>query len=345
MAADDRDEGQREGLRQLALGFIPAQLVHVAARLGVADALADGPREVPALAAAMDADPDSLARLLRALRVIGIVTEPEPRVVALTDLGQPLRADHPASLRSMILLYGDEATWRAWGALTHSVRTGETAFDHVHDEPAFDHFARHPALSRTFNDAMVEGTRRIAPAVAEVHEFSRHRVVMDVGGGRGTLLAAILQATPTLRGVLFDTPEGAASAADLLTDAGVAERCRIETGDFFERVPDGADCHVLKSVIHDWDDQRSTTILDNCRWALPDDGRLLLVEPVLPERVEEPEAAGIVMSDINMLVNTGGRERTEEEFASLLRGAGLELVGVSPPLPGSQLRVLEAAVV
>ncbi len=335
-------EEARAELRRMALGFMPAQILHAAARLGVADAIADGATEVGDIAVATDADPDALHRLLRGLAGLGVVRETGAGGFELAELGQPLRADHPGSLRSMVLLFGDEMVWRAWGALPHTVRTGETAFDHVAGEGTFEYFARHPELSEIFNRAMVAGTRRIAADVADAYDFSRFGTVVDVGGGNGALIAAVLSATPRLQGILFDTPEGIGSARELLGDAGVADRCRVETGDFFEDVP-GGDVLVLKSIVHDWDYARATAILRNCRRALADGGRLLLLEPVLPERVDTAEAARIVMSDINMLVNTGGRERTADQFRTLLGAAGFDLVDVTPPVGDSQLRIIEAA--
>lgn len=294
------------------------------------------------LAHAVGADPDALHRLLRALAVLGVVQEVAAGRFALADLGQPLRADHPKSLRSSVLLLGDPATWHAWGALTHSVRTGDPAFDHVQGEPVFDYFARHPDLSGVFNRAMGEGTRLIAPELPRMYDFAGVGTVVDVGGGNGVLLAEVLRAAPDAAGVLFDIATGVAGAAEVLRHAGVADRCRIVAGDFFESVP-GGDILLLASILHDWDDQRCTTLLRNCRRSIAAGGRLLALEAVLPLRVDTPGATSIVMSDINMLVNTGGRKRTEVEFGRLFDAGGFDLVEVLPPLGGSQVRVLVAA--
>ncbi|WP_157248691.1 methyltransferase [Nonomuraea typhae] len=321
-------------LSRMAFGHTTAQIVYAAVRLGVPDLLAEGPMPAAELADATGADPETLGRLLRALVALRVLDEPEPGRLALTPVGRPLCAGHPRSMRAAVLLLGDPATWRAWGALTYGVRTGETAFDHVHGLPLFDYLGRHPELSAIFNDAMREGTSVLAAEVPKVCDLSGARQVVDIGGGAGALLAAVVAAVPQARGILFDTAEGGAGAPEALRRAGVDGRCSVVAGDFFASVPEG-DLMLLKGILHDWDDERCVTLLRNCRASIAPGGRLLVLEPILPE-------AAAVMSDIAMLVYTGGRERSREEYRELLAAGGFELTGVTAPLGGSGIRVLLA---
>lgn len=328
-------------LSRMAFGHMTAQILYAAVRLGVPEVLATGPVPAGKVADAVGCDPAGLARLLRALMVLGVVDEVTPGQVVLAEMGQPLRADHPRSMRSSVLLLGHPATWRAWGALADGVRTGEAAFGHVHGKPLFGYLADDCELSGVFNTAMCEGTGPIAAAVPRAYDFSGARTVVDIGGGNGTLLAAVLAAVPTARGILFDTAEGAAGAAGTLRRPGLTGRCRVAAGDFFAAVPEG-DMMLLKGILHDWDDQRCVTILRNCRRSIAAGGRLLVLEPVLPDRLEGTEAAAAVMSDIAMLVYTGGRERSEAEFRALLADGGFGLTEVTPPVAGSSIRILVA---
>jgi hypothetical protein len=324
------DDPHRPLLQQLIFGFFPSAVLSVAARLRIPDLVADGPKSSDDLAAATDTDPPSLYRLLRAMAYLGLLEETAPHRFGLTDMGALLRSDVPDSMWATTQLFCGEHVWRAWGDLMAGVQTGRPSHERGIVAEPFVEFAEDPERSRSFNQAMSEGTRQAAPGIIEAHDFGRFRTLVDVGGGDGTLLAAILAATPGLRGVLFDTAAGLAEAHDRLSAAGVEDRCEVVAGDFFESVPDGADAYLMKSVIHDWDDERCVTILKNCRQAMNDGGRVLMVEPVLPP-VAKPSFGrlGVVMSDLNMLLNTGGKERTEDEFAALLRVAGFELAAVS----------------
>jgi SAM-dependent methyltransferase len=328
-------------LFRMAFGHTTTQILYAAVRLGVPDALADGAMPADKLAHALDCDPDGLTRLLRALVVLGVVEEVPPAHFVLAGAARPLCADHPRSMRSGVLLLGDPATWRAWGALTEGVRTGGPAFDHAHGTGLFDYLADHPDLSVVFNKAMRDGTSWVAPAVARAYDFSAAGTVVDVGGGNGALLAAVLDAAPAARGILFDTAEGTVDAEQTLARPGLAARYEIETGSFFDAVPAG-DVLMVKGILHDWDDQRCLTVLRNCRAAIAPGGHLLVVEPVRPDRLDTAEAAEVVMSDIAMLVYTGGRERSRPEYETLLASAGFTLVGVTPPLAGSATRILIA---
>ena len=333
----------RERLLTLVRGYRISQAIYVVTRLGIPDLLADGPREVDGLAHATGSHPSSLRRVLRFLAAVGVLDKVGPDRLALTPVAAALRTGVPGSLRPTVLLLLDESHWRPWGHLFHTVRTGETAFDHVFGMGTFDYFARHPEAAAIFNEAMTEGTRWAAPAVIAAYDFARFQTIVDVGGGNGTLLAAILAATPGLRGTVFDLAMGVAGARRHLEAAGVADRCQVVEGDFFvQPLPSGADAYLLKSVIHDWDDERSVAILENCRRAMPAHGKLLLVEPVLPASVLRSEAhQRMVMSDLNMLAVAGGRERTEAEFRALLRSAGFGLTAVAPAAAPSIYSVIE----
>jgi SAM-dependent methyltransferase len=306
------------------------QAVYAAAALGVAEAMGEVPRPSAAIADDVEADPGALHRLLRALAVVGLVRESEAGF-ALTPLGACLRADAPGSVRGWALLMGGRMCWSAWGRLADSVRTGECVPTLEGAQSTFDYMRGFPEESAIFDRSMVELTRRVAPLVAGAYDFGRFRSLVDVGGGHGALLAGILRAHPTLRGVVFDQEHCREGALRLLGDAGLAERAEFAGGDFFESVPRGADALILKSVIHDWDDARSAAILRRCRKALDGGGRLLLLEVPFPERVAaRPEDAMSVFSDLNMLVMAGGRERTEAEYRALLESAGFRVERVHP---------------
>ena len=312
-------------IQDLVYAYMPAQILGVAARLGIADELADQPRTVTELASATETHLPSLRRLMRALGCLGIVIESESDTFALAPAGRQLRTDVPDSVRASVRLFTSDEVWRSWGELEYSVRTGKVAWDHVVGMSVFDFMARHPEQSGTFNDAMADRTRVVSPQIVSSYDFSRFDTVVDVGGGDGALISAILAATTAVRGVLFDRPAGVADAAATLHAAGAADRCEIVAGDFFVAVPDGADAYLLKTVLHNWDDEQCVEIMRNCRKAMRDNGTLLVIERVLPHRIESSEARRAVFMDINMMVNTEGRERTEAEFRSLYTAAGFEL--------------------
>jgi len=344
MTEDTTRDELRPLLQQLIFGFFPSAVLSVAVRLRIPDLVADGAKSSEHLAAATSTHEPSLFRLLRALAYLGILEATEPKRFGLTDLGALLRSDVPDSMWATTQLFCGEGVWRSWGDLMAGVQTGKPSFERGIGLDPFAEFAENAEASKNFNQAMSEGTRREAPAIIESYDFSQFRTLVDVGGGDGTLLAAILAATPGLQGMVFDTPAGLAEAHIRLADAGVDDRCQLADGDFFESVPHGADAYIMKSVIHDWDDERCVTILQNCRRAMDAGGKVLIVEPVLPPVVKPSFARlGVVMSDLNMLLNTGGRERTEDEFASLLRSAGLELNAVVRLPKPSTTNIIESA--
>jgi SAM-dependent methyltransferase len=343
--ADDTDDALRPLLQQLIFGFFPSAVLSVAVRLRIPDLVAGGPKSSDELADATGTHAPSLYRLLRALAYLGILEEKEPRHFGLTDMGELLRSDVPGSMWATTQLFCGEHVWRSWGDLMAGVQTGKPSYERGIGSEPFTEFAENPEAAMNFNQAMSEGTVREAPGVLASYDFAQFSTLVDVGGGDGTLLAAILAATPGLQGILFDTGPGSAEAPRRLGDAGVDDHCQVVQGDFFDAVPEGADAYIMKSVIHDWDDDRCVTILSNCRRAMKADGKVLILEPVVPEEVKPSFALlGVVMSDLNMLMNTGGKERTEGEFAALLRAADLELTAVSRVPKPSTLSVIEGVV-
>ncbi|MGH2354048.1 MAG: methyltransferase [Chloroflexota bacterium] len=319
-------------------GYRSTQMLFAAAQLGIADRLADGPLQSRALAGMVGADEAALRRLLRGLVNVGVLTEDAGGRFGLTPVGAALRTDVPGSQHAWAIWEGG-MSYQAWGALLYSVQTGRAAFDHVFGRPFFAHFAAHPEAGDGFNRAMAGYSAAIATAVAQGYDFSPFRTVVDVGGGHGTLLAAVLRAYPHLTGVHSDLPSVAAGAEPWLAAAGVAGRCRIVSGDFFAAVPGGGDVYLLGHIVHDWDDAQAVRILRNCRTAMAGHGRLLIVEKHMPE----PMTEGAVPpgTDVNMLVLTGGRERTDAEYRALLAAAGWRLERVMPTR--SMASILEAS--
>jgi O-methyltransferase/methyltransferase family protein len=315
---------------ELVFGAMAAQTLFTAAHLGIADRLGDDERAGADLAADVGADPLALTRLLRTMAALDLLSETAPGRFALTESGQFLRTDRPDSMHSFVEMYGDPAVLAAWRELDHAARTGETTFDRVFGTGFFGYLAEHPELSARFNAAMREGTAITAQQLPNTYDFSNVRVVADIGGGDGTLLSAVLAGNPHLQGILFDTAEGLAQADATFKDAGVADRCQTRVGDFFREAPGGADLYMLKSVIHDWDDDRCHTILSHVRSVTPDDGRLLIIERVLPPTVDGTVPPQTYLSDLNMLVNVGGRERTRTEFERLCADTGFRLTSITP---------------
>jgi hypothetical protein len=304
-------------------GIHISRAVYVAAALGVAELLAAGPMTDLELAHATQAHRPSLYRVLRLLAALGLFNEGPDRSFSLTVVGDRLRADAPASMRSWAMLVESSGGVRAFDPILETVRTGRAGLDIAHGMPLFEFLSQHPELAGGFDAAMSERTAAFAPSVADRYDFSSLRTVVDVGGGKGTLLAAILRAQTHLRGVLFERPAPAAEAHEVFRAAGVSGRCEIASRDFFDAVPTGADANVLANVVHDWDDARAAHIVRNCRHAMADGGRVLVVERLIADN--PVDAVPVLLSDLNMLVFTGGQERTNVEYGRLLADAGLVL--------------------
>lgn len=320
---------------EMANSMIMAQVVNVAARLGIADALRAGPRDLAELAAAVGAQPGPLRRVLRAMVCFRLLREPRTGTYALTPLGELLRSDLPDSTRSMVLMCCDSSQWRAWGGLLENVTTGATAFQRELGVRVYDYYLSHPEVGENFHRTMTENTKTVAHSILEADDFGAAGTIVDVGGGSGLLLSLILAAHPQARGILFDTELGVQGAEENLKEAGTANRCTIVTGDFFTKVPTGGRTYLLKDILHGCDDERGLLLLRRCREAVPHDGRLVLLETLLPETMPEegpldPADSGAVFMDLTMLVTTGGQQRTEGEFAALLDRAGFAPDGVTP---------------
>ena len=324
-------------LRRMIVGYRLSQALHVVAKLGIADLLAEGPISVDNLAAATRTDRRSLYRVLRLLASEGVFEESEPRRFALTPLAAPLRSDAADTLRSRAIFEGEEWNWHPWGNLLLSVRTGDSGFAQTYGIGTFDFLKEEPTAAASFDQLMADQTRPWALAVTEAYDFAGIERPVDVGGGYGALLTAILQAHPRMRGVLFDLPHVVAGAKPKLEAAGLADRCEVVAGDFFETAPQGGDAYILKHVLHDWDDAQCAKLLGHCRRAMPDKGRLLVVE-ILISPGNKPDYGKYL--DLNMLVMTQGRERSESEYRDLFQSAGFSLSRVVPT--GSELSILEA---
>jgi hypothetical protein len=309
-------------LRELINGYQVSQAIHVAATLGLADLLADGPRSADELAAQTNTHAPSLYRLMRALAAAGVFHEDDERRFSMTDVGGHLRSDASGSQRGWAAFIGRPYQFATWSHMLHSIRTGENAFEHVHGTGAWEYRSEHPEESAIFDAAMTSVTRRTNDAVLAAYDFGVFETIVDVGGSRGVLLAALLKRFPAMQGVLFDLPHVVAGADEVLEHAGVAERCRVVAGSFFDGVPDGGDAYVLKAIIHDWDDERATEILRACRQAMHAEAKLLVLERIVAPPNEGSDGK---FSDLNMLVSLSGRERTEDEFESLFAAGGFRL--------------------
>ncbi|MCA1558446.1 MAG: acetylserotonin O-methyltransferase, partial [Acidobacteria bacterium] len=255
----------RTAMTRMIHGFMISQAIYVAAKLGLADLLANGPRTSDELACATSMHAPSLYRVLRTLSALGVFTETEPKLFSLAPLGETLRTDAEGSLRPLAICMGGQCNWQAWGDILHSIKTGESAFEHVFGTGFFQHLDRHPDNARMFLEAMNCCASLYNEAVVAAYDFSRFEKIIDVGGGQGKLVTAILKANPSTRGILFDTPNQTPSAQRFFEQQEIADRCETITGDFLESVPEGGGAYLLKHIIHDWDDQRAIGILKNCR--------------------------------------------------------------------------------
>ncbi|MCP5527083.1 MAG: methyltransferase [Verrucomicrobiales bacterium] len=335
----DHPPTPHERVMQLLMGKLAGQALTQIAELGVADELAHGPRTAAHLAEALDANEDALYRTMRALAAMGFFTESPGRVFANNANSETLRSAGPGSLRAFARWIGEETSWwKAWGNLSYSLRTGRPGAELAFDGTTFEFLGRNPRVTEVFQGAMSDLSAAAARAVAEAYDFGGLTRIVDVGGGHGTLLAAILSSQPDATGTLFDLPEVIAGAGAALEATGLSGRIQQVAGDFFEGVPAGADAYLLKHIIHDWDDDRCIRLLEHCRRGLNPGGRILIIEQVLGDG---PGSVQAKLADLEMLVMTpGGRERTGAEFARLLRRAGLEMQRIV--LTGSPVCVVEA---
>jgi SAM-dependent methyltransferase len=314
-------------------------VIHVAVKLGIAELLRDGPRPLAELAKATGADERALGRLLTALSTIGICEKPGEDVYALTEMGAGLDGAAEQSFKAWAILEAEMLAKR-WSGLLETVMTGKTAAELQGFSSSFELMGRSPEDVEKFNAAMTELTRLVTPAILRAYNFSDISHLMDVGGGSGELLGAIAQQNPKMRGTVFDLPRCAEAAGKHLRQIGVSDRVEFVAGDFFKSVPEIADAIILKSIIHDWNDARSVSILRNCREALPDGGKLLLVERLMPEKpAATDEDKAHAMSDLNMMRGPGGCERTERQYRELIEQGGFALAAV---YPAGRFNVIEA---
>lgn len=311
-------------------GILVGYAIHAAVKLGIPDALGLESMESEQLAAKIGAHPRSMFRLLRAMVALDLCTETDGKF-SLTAEGSCLRAEAPYSVRNSALRAGGMVA-AAWSELGQSVRVGRTFYElHGHGVGAFDWLARNPAEAQTFFRASSEACHLQASRHVAAYDFTPFPTIMDIGGGQGELLATILGAAPNSRGILLEQPATLDGARELLTRAGVIGRCQLVGGNFFDAIPEGADLHVMRGVLHDWDDERALKILRNSRRALPKHGRLIVIDRIMPEPVQ-PSAShqAVTMADLSMLVQTGGGERTEAEFRAVLQKAGFRLARAVP---------------
>ena len=324
----------------MATAFWSSQAIYAVVQLGIADQLGRDARSADEIAEAVGADPCATYRLMRAAASLGVVAEDSTHRFVLTPMGEPLRAGGADSMRAVILSLG-QFSFRGWQGIVDSVRTGRPAFDAIAGMPFFDYLEQDEARAALFADAMRAQTLMSHVALTNAYDFSNHECLLDIGGGTGSLLEHVLAAHPRMQGILLDRPRVIDAARSRWRESPLSGRVRLEAGDFFDRVPDGADVHALAMVLHDWDDARGLTILENCRAALRPGGVLLISELMIP-----PGNAPFFgkLLDLDMLVCFGGRERTEAEYRSLVERAGFSVARtVSAAGTASALSVMVAS--
>ncbi len=315
-------------LMQMVMGYWVSQSIYAAARLGIADLLKSGEQSYQHLAAITNTNEQALYRLLRALASVRIFAETTPGTFAMTPLATFLQSGTPGSVRNVAIMMGDREHYSSWGNILHSIQTGESAFDNLNGMNIFEYYAQNPAPAAIFDQAMTGFSEMEGAAVVAEYDFSSVRTLVDVAGGHGSLLVSILKSQPQMRGILFDMPDVIERATPQIAASGVGDRCQLEAGSFFESVPVGADAYILKHIIHDWDDERACAILQQCHRSMTDDGRVLVVEHVIPNG-NEPFVGKLL--DVNMLVMCpGGKERTASEYRALFDAAGFELTQIVP---------------
>lgn len=315
-------------LAQMSMGFIVSQAVSVAAKLYLADHLAGGAKPVAELAKLTETDESSLYRLLRALSSVGVFQKNADKTFSNTPLSEFLRSDHPESFRSAAQMICEPEHWNSHGNLLQSVKTGEISFEYTFGMPIFPYYAQNPEPAKVFDDAMTSFSTAIAKAVAATYDFSQFKTIADIGGGHGLVLETVLQSAPNAKGILFDQPQ--------VTDgARVSGRIETESGDFFAEIPVEADVYLMKFIIHDWNDSQSETILKNLAKSAKTGAKLLLIETVVEDEDNAPSMSKVM--DLNMLVMTGGKERTAKEYAELLEKAGFKLTNIIPTPSPTQI--------
>ena len=319
--------------------FWAARALYVAAKLGIADLVKDGPKTVEQLASETGTHAPSLYRLLRALTSTGWFAQDDAGRFGPTAITAGIQSGASGTLRNFAMSELGEEHYPAWEDLTFSVKTGEIAFNHVFGMRNWEFWATHPEHAQIFNRGMSEVTAIMEPAIQAVYDFAGFKKIVDVGGGRGTLIASILRAAPNPHGVVLDLPHVIEMGTKHIETQGLSGRCDLVPGDFFKNVPEGGDAYILKAVLHDWDDDHSIAILKNCHRAMAREGKICIIESVIPA---DNRPFFRTLGDLNMLVMTGGRERTEAEYRALLETAGFRLNRVVPTRIPPEPAVLEA---
>ena len=323
------EKSEEQIVSDLITSYSLSQIIYVSAKLGVFDVLAEGEKSSEEIAAIVHAHPGTLYRFLRGLACIGLLREARKNVFALTSRGEHLLSGDPQSLHMGALMCGEEQ-YRAWGEALYAVKTGKPAFDHIYGVPAFEYLSAQSAAGRIFNATMASSAARERAAVLATYDLAGCEKIIDVGGGDGTLIASLLQLHPGLRGALFDLPTVVKKAEQTLQLYGVADRCEVIPGSFFESIPTHYDAYIFSRVLHDWDDENALKILHRCRESIAENARILILERILPGHPidgSEVDRATFkaIMNDLNVLIMTGGRERSSEDFAGLLAGASFRL--------------------
>ncbi len=313
-------------LDKMITGYWTSQAIFAAAKLGIADLLKEGPQNIEQLAEASNTNSDALYRLLRALASIGIFAEDEQRQFSLTPLADFLRSDVPDSKRALAMMTGDEQ-FHAWTELLYTLETGKTSFDKVLGKPIFEYLSEHPEKGHIFDQAMTGIHGRETSTILDAYDFSEFKVLADIGGGNGSNVIGLLQHYPEMKGILFDLPHVVERSQKNIENAGLNNRCELIGGSFFDSVPLTADAYLMRHIIHDWDDEKSLTILRNCHSVMPENSKLLVIESVIPPG-NEPFAGKFL--DLVMMLIPGGKERTEEEYKVLYEQAGFELTRIIP---------------
>lgn len=326
-AERDKDVPPALAMLQIITGFWMSRAVYVLAKLGIPDLLKDSAKTADEIAAITNMHAPSLYRVLRALVSVGILRPAEGERFGLTPLSETLLTDAPGSFRWFMISELGQEHYPAWGNLMHSVKTGEVAFDNLFGMDVWKYFAKNPDEAAVFNNSMSGTSAAVNEAITSLYDFSNFHTLVDVGGGHGGLITGILKNNSHLKGILFDAPEVIEVARKKVDAAGLNDRCRTLSGNFFESVPSGGDAYIMKWIIHDWDDERAIKILENCRKHMTANSRLIVVDCVVPEN-DAPDFSKFF--DLNMLVMTGGKERTETEFRNLLEVAGFRLLRITP---------------
>lgn len=327
MSQTPNRQSPQDQLRAMTRNWKLAPILYAITELEIADHLADSPKTVTELAELTDTHAPSLYRLLRAVVTIDLFHCNEMEQFDLTPLSNVLRKDVENSMRKIILWNCSPMFWRSWGELLHTLSTGEVAFQHAYGKGFFEHLDANPADSELFNVSMTRMTTEDAETMLTAFDFSEYTSVVDIGGGHGTLITAILQRYEDLHGAIFDLPQVVEGTQAIIESEGLSDRCQVIGGDFFQQVVSGYGLYIMKDIVHDWDDVQAIRILQKTHEAMSENARLLIMERIVPPN---NEMHGSKWVDLTMMLVTGGKERTREEYQALLSQAGFEITRIIP---------------